>query len=83
MEKLSICRKIENYLQEKRGWVFGGLIEDMIRQTEGAKASNASRRLRELTNQGILEVQYVQINGIGQHVAQYRIKRPLEQGALL
>ena len=73
--KQSIKSKILQYLEEKRTWIYGGLIEDMIRQTEGAKASNASRRLRELAQSGELEVQYVKVDGVGAKVCQYKIKK--------
>lgn len=73
--KQSIKNKILLYLEEKRDWVWGGLLEDMIRQTEGAKASNASRRLRELAQSGLVEVRYVQVEGVGPKVCQYRIKK--------
>lgn len=70
--KESIKQKILFYLTEKRDWVYGGLIEDFIRQTDGHKASNASRRCRELEDEGKVERRIVKLNGLS--VVQYRIK---------
>jgi len=70
--KDSIKNKILNYLQDNPGWCYGGKIEDFIRQTDGAKASNASRRCRELEDEGKIERQIV--NFEGRKVVQYRLK---------
>ena len=70
----SIKQLIIKYLEEQGGWVFGGKIEDYIRGLVGAKASNASRRCRELQNSGFLESRKVQVEGVGPWVVQYRIK---------
>lgn len=72
--KESIKTKIKLYLTEKRGWVKGGLIEDFIRQTDGHKASNASRRCRELEDEGVIESQYVNVPGVANKVVEYRIR---------
>jgi hypothetical protein len=68
----SIKSYIIKYI-ESEGPKFGGQIEDYIRGLVGAKASNASRRCRELCTEGILEREAVQIDGKGPHVVRYRI----------
>ncbi len=73
--KESIKEKILSYLGEKKKFVAGGVIEDYIRQTteEHHKASNASRRLRELLNEGKIEAIYENIPNIPNKVVYYRI----------
>lgn len=70
---MSIKQKILTYLTEHPGWVYGGIIEDFIRQTDGHKASNASRRCRELEDEGKIDRQEVVLQG--RRVVQYRIKQ--------
>lgn len=72
--ELSIKKIILQHLHLHPGWQWGGQIEDYIRSVLGAKASNASRRLRELENEGKVEVQRVRVNGKGPKVTQYRLK---------
>lgn len=67
--KITIKNKILSYLTEHPGWVYGGIIEDFIRQTDGHKASNASRRCRELEDEGKID------RRIERGVVQYRIKQ--------
>lgn len=70
----SIEGEILAYLEREQGWVFGGMIEDYIRAKFGSKASNASRRCRDLENEGLIENQKVQIEREGKKlwVVQYR-----------
>lgn len=70
---MSIQNQIVEFLKGK-DYTFGGVIEDFIRQTDGAKSSNASRRCRELAQAGVLETRRVQVQGEGPWVIQYRIK---------
>lgn len=70
----SIKQKILNFLTQHQGFQFGGSIEDFIRTTDGHKASNASRRCRELEDEGKIESQYVTVPGVANKVVQYRIK---------
>lgn len=56
-------------------WVYGGKIEDYIREVAGNKASNASRRCRELAKEGRLEKRLVKLDRL--QVVQYR-KKPIE-----
>ena len=64
--------KNKYYGGENEGWVAGGRLEMYVREVIGSKPSNASRRLRELENMGAIEKRYVQINGKGPKVVQYR-----------
>lgn len=52
--KLSLKKRIENYLRKAGGWINGGEIESLALSAK-YKASNASRRCRELAEENILE----------------------------
>ena len=54
MEKLSLSKRIEEYLRKQDGWVHSGEIERLALHA-GYKSSNAGRRCREMQNEGILE----------------------------
>ena len=71
--KDSIKQAIIRYIEAEGGWQYAGKIEDHIRSLMGSKASNASRRMRELEVAGILEKQLVQINNEGPRVVQYKL----------
>lgn len=55
--KLSLSKRIENYLKKNGGWIHKGTISDLARQA-GYSSENAGRRLRELCEAGIIEVKY-------------------------
>jgi len=57
----SIKGLILEYLKEEKTFKFGGTIEDHIRAIAGPKASNVSRRLRELHQEGLIERRLVQV----------------------
>lgn len=54
MEKISLSERILNYLRKYPVYWNGGEIERLA-LTAGYKASNASRRLRELHEEGLIE----------------------------
>ena len=69
---MTIKQIIIEYLTQS-GPSWGGTIDDYVRSVYGPKASNVSRRCRELVNEGRLDVCYKQVNGKGPKVARYRI----------
>lgn len=69
--KHSIKHQILEFLVNK-DWTYAGKIEDYIRETDGHKASNASRRCRELVEEGKLERRLVRLDSV--RVVQYRVK---------
>lgn len=71
----SVKQTILKYLENSMIWVYGGTLEDFVRQKHGHKASNTSRRCRELENEHRIEARYVKVEGVGNKVVQYRIKR--------
>lgn len=77
---MSIKQNILAFLRRRAAtgepWVFGGQIEDFVRETDGHKASNASRRCRELENEGKIERQDIDFEG--KKVVQYRVKTTWE-----
>ena len=46
------------YLRNNHGWIAKGQLCDLARDKTGATGEHTGRRLRELTEDGILEVQY-------------------------
>ena len=70
---MSIKNLIVRFIEEE-GPKFGGQIEDYIRSIMGAKASNASRRCRELVKSGILERELCKVDGVPNLVVKYRLK---------
>jgi DNA-binding Lrp family transcriptional regulator len=54
MNKTSLKSRIVRYVSRKGDWVNGATIERLAMEA-GFKASNASRRCRELANEGIFE----------------------------
>jgi DNA-binding HxlR family transcriptional regulator len=70
--KVSLKQMILNHLADG-AWHFGGTVEDYIRKVAGNKASNASRRLRELAEEGKLEKELVKVGSV--NVVRYRLKQ--------
>ena len=56
MPKLSLKDRLKAYLDKKGEWTNGGQLEALAMQA-GFKASNASRRMRELYEDGLVERQ--------------------------
>jgi DNA-binding MarR family transcriptional regulator len=54
MKKVSLKQRILEYLRKGDEWVNGGTLERLA-ESVGYKASNASRRARELENEGLIE----------------------------
>ena len=52
--KPSLKNRLLNYIRKQEGFINGGELERLAEQA-GYKASNASRRARELSNEGLLE----------------------------
>lgn len=53
-KKLSLSKRIENYLRKQGTWIHGGELERLAMNV-GYKASNCGRRCRELHEAGTLE----------------------------
>lgn len=76
--KKTVVQIILEYLEGYMDWEYGGRLEDYVRSKLGSKASNTSRRCREMVDERLIQVQYVQINGKGAHVTMYKfIKKPV------
>lgn len=53
---MTLANRILEYYRKRNGvWISGGEIERLVAQKTTYKASNASRRLRELREDGLLE----------------------------
>lgn len=57
MKKLTLVDRIERYMNRKGEWICGGEIQKLAASI-GFEPQNAGRRLRELVNDGILQVEY-------------------------
>lgn len=66
---MTLHDEIVNYCYGK-SWLFGGIIEDFIRDETKHKASNVARRCRELANMNLLERRETKVNG--RKVVEYR-----------
>lgn len=69
----SISSELVTYLKKERKFIFGGILEDYGRRNLRTKASNVSRRLRELAEDEIIEKTYKNVEG--KKVVMYRFKR--------
>lgn len=58
MKKESLKTRLINYLQKKNDWVASGLLQELAQQNGYWSPQNTGRRLRELENEGIIEVEY-------------------------
>lgn len=54
---LSLVDRLENFLRAKADFVCGGELQKLA-ALKGYKPQNAGRRLREMVNDGILQVEY-------------------------
>ena len=75
MDKNTIKISVIKYLEENhRGWVWAGVISRAVHELTGHKESVIERHgLRKLREEGVLEVEYAQIDGAGPKCARYRI----------
>lgn len=58
MKKTSLKERIKNFILKQDGLINGGEIERLC-LANGYKASNGSRRCRELENGGIIKAEYI------------------------
>jgi DNA-binding transcriptional ArsR family regulator len=56
--KSTLKERLERYLRNNHGWIASGTIQRIASEKTSYTPSNVSRRLRELENEGVLEVQY-------------------------
>lgn len=70
--KKSLVDRVERFLRLTGGWVHGGELERLALDN-GYKASNISRRCRELVEDGVLERKE---NEKGHVMYRYRITQP-------
>jgi hypothetical protein len=58
MTHVALKDRIRRYLLKSHGWAPKGVICDLARERVGATGEHTGRRLRELENEGVLEVEY-------------------------
>jgi hypothetical protein len=54
---MTLKERLERYLRNQHGWIAKGQIEKLVVEKTKYTADNAGRRLRELENEGVLDVQ--------------------------
>jgi DNA-binding transcriptional ArsR family regulator len=59
MTRLSLKARLANYFRNNHSmWISSGDLQRIVMQTTSYTAQNVGRRLRELENEGVLEVEY-------------------------
>lgn len=58
MKQKSLSQRLVAFLKKEGGWVAKARIQDVVREYTTYTAENAGRRLRELQEDGELEVKY-------------------------
>jgi hypothetical protein len=74
MRKPSLTSRIKNYLDKQDDWVCGGYLQGLAMEA-GYEAQNCGRRLREMENDGLVQVEYRKAKN-GQKVAWYKSLTP-------
>jgi hypothetical protein len=54
---MSLKERLARYLRNNHGWIPKGEICDLAREKTGATGEHTGRRLRELAEEGVLDVQ--------------------------
>jgi DNA-binding transcriptional ArsR family regulator len=65
---MTLTERLARYMRNHHGWIAKAQLQDLVRKKTNYTAENVGRRLRELENDGVLEVSYR-----GRH-AFYRLK---------
>ena len=55
---MTLKERLEAYIRGKRCCISSGAIQKLVAERTHYTAQNVGRRLRELENEGVLEVQY-------------------------
>ena len=74
MMKTTLKIEILQFFGGRPGWVFGGSIEDEMRERVKSKGGTTSRELRRMEQSGILLKQIVPFEG--KRVVQYKLAQP-------
>src|SRR6266545_4596868 len=58
MNRLTLKQRLANYMRRHHGWIASGELQRLASEKTNYTPQNVGRRLRELENEGLLEVQY-------------------------
>ncbi len=72
--KTTLKTSILQFFLGRPDWLYGGVIEDAMREETGAKGGTTSRELRRMEKSGILLKQIVPFDG--KRVVQYKLATP-------
>lgn len=78
---MTLKERLVRYFRNKTGFVASGDIQRIASEKTSYTPSNVSRRLRELENEGVLEVRYIKGHAHYRHAAattEHMIARGLE-----
>lgn len=70
MYEFSLKQRLLRYLKNNPGWIAKGELERIVAEKTTYTAENVGRRMRELENEGSVEVEYRK-----KHHAFYRFKQ--------
>lgn len=59
MKRLPLKARLARYLEANPNWLAKGTLCDLARAKVGATGEHVGRRMRELENEGVVEVKYV------------------------
>jgi hypothetical protein len=74
---MTLKERLERYLRNNHGWIASGDLQRLVMEKTSYTPQNVGRRLRELAQEGKLEVMYVRNH------AQYRFAQTQMGGATL
>jgi hypothetical protein len=74
---MTLKERLERYLRNHHGWIPSANLQKLVMERTSYTPQNVGRRLRELTEEGKLEVMYVRNH------AHYRPAQPKLEGATL
>lgn len=69
---MTIKQYLVYILQQNKKWMFGGVLEELVRKTLRTKGCVSSRRLRELRKAGVIKKRLVQVKPGQPKVVQYK-----------
>lgn len=59
MAKQTLKERLVKWLKAQKGWVPSGELQRVVAQSTSYTPQNVGRRMRELENEGIVEVKYI------------------------
>jgi predicted transcriptional regulator len=80
---ISIKTCILAYLHASPSWVWAGTLAREVGRENKTKESVVERRARELHEAGLVDSEYVQVEGVGPRCVRYRLHKDTPQSLAL